>query len=189
MKSRQLVAVEKFLRPRMVGILGAGVAPALPDFVARLLQHGLVGGVLPLHQILDDAEQPLPLLLLLLLGREQIRVRQRVVDHLRDDHRPRRRQRSPRPPQMQRGRMAVADRFLARAGDVDGFEWKGDFDELFLAVTKRTSSVTSQRRHSPRAGWNQGSGQKWLVRRASPARPAKPARYEFGPWASSSQKT
>ena len=48
-------------RTRMAGVLCAGAPPALPDFVARGLQHGFVGGVLPQHQILDDAEQPLPL--------------------------------------------------------------------------------------------------------------------------------
>ena len=57
----------------MVGVLGAGPPPALPDLVARPLQHRLVGGVLPQHQVFDDAEQPLALLLLRLLGREQVR--------------------------------------------------------------------------------------------------------------------
>jgi hypothetical protein len=63
--------IEQLLRPRMVGILGTGVAPALPDLVARLLQRGLVGRVLPQHQILDDPKQPLPLALLCLLGRNR----------------------------------------------------------------------------------------------------------------------
>ena len=44
----QLLAVEQLLRARMVGVLGAGAPPALPDLVARRLQHRLVGGVLPL---------------------------------------------------------------------------------------------------------------------------------------------
>jgi hypothetical protein len=59
-------------------------------------------------------------------------MRRRVVDHLREDHRPRRRQWSPRPPQVQRARVAVPDGFLARAGDVDRFQRQRDFDELFL---------------------------------------------------------
>ena len=62
MEGGQLVAVEQLLGARMVGVLGAGAPPALPDLVARRLQHRLVGGVLPQHQILDDAEQPLALL-------------------------------------------------------------------------------------------------------------------------------
>ena len=38
------------------------------QLVARRLQHCLVDGVLPHHQLLDDAEQPLALLLLLLFS-------------------------------------------------------------------------------------------------------------------------
>ncbi len=131
-EGRQHMTVEQFPGARMIGVLGAGVAPALPDFVARRLQHGFVNGVLPQHQLLDDAEQPLPLLFLLLLGREQVGMRRRVIDHLRKDHRPRRRQRPPRPPQVQGARMPVSDRLLARCRLVDGFERQGDFDEFLL---------------------------------------------------------
>ena len=129
----QLVAVEQLLGARMVGVLGAGAPPALPDLVARLLQHRLVGGVLPQHQVLDDAEEPLALLLLRLLGREEVRVRRRVVHHLREDHRPRRRQRPPRPPQVQRARVPVADRLLPRRRLVDRLQRQGDFDELLVS--------------------------------------------------------
>ena len=128
----ELVPVEELLRARVVGVLRAGAAPALPDLVARGLQHRLVGGVLPLHEILDDAKEPLALLLLLLLGGKEVGQRRRVVHHLREDHRPRRRQRPPRPPQVQRARVAVADRLLARAGLVDRLERQGDFDQLLL---------------------------------------------------------
>jgi hypothetical protein len=112
----------------MVGILGAGVAPALPDLIPRLLQDHLVGGVLPEHQVFDDAEQPLTLLLLRLLGREDVRMRRWVIHHLREDHRPRRRQRPPRPPEVQRARVPVADRLFPRAGLVDRVEGQGHFD-------------------------------------------------------------
>ena len=61
-------------------------------------------------------------------------MRRRVVHHLREDHRPRRRQRPPRPPQMQRARMPVADRLLPRAGLVDGIQRQGDFDEFLLVA-------------------------------------------------------
>ena len=44
-----------------------------------------------------------------------------------------RRQRPPRPPQMQRARMPVPDRLLPHAGGVDRVQRQGDFDE-FLAV-------------------------------------------------------
>ena len=60
-KSRQPVAVEQLPGARMVGVLGAGAPPARPDLVARRLQDRLVGGVLPQHQGLDDAEQALAL--------------------------------------------------------------------------------------------------------------------------------
>ena len=106
------MTVEEFLGSRVVGVFGAGVAPALPDLVASRLQDLFVGGVFPEHQVFDDAEEPLPFFLLGLLGREEIGMGGRVVDHLREDHRPRRRQRPPRPPEVQRARVPVADRLL-----------------------------------------------------------------------------
>ena len=139
----------------MVGVLGAGAAPALPDLVPRRLQHRLVGGVLPQHQVFDDAEQPLALLLLRLLGREQVRMRRRVVHHLREDHRPRRRQRPPRPPQVQRARVPVADRLLPRAGLVDRLERQGDFDELLSRLSFVCPTRVCLRRHRQR--WRRAS--------------------------------
>ena len=141
MEGGQLVAVEQLLRPRVVGVRGAGVAPALPDLVPRLLEDLLVGGVLPQHQVLDDAEQPLPLLLLRLLGREEVRMRRRVVHHLREDHRPRRRQRPPRPPQVQRARVPVPDRLLAGRRLVDRVQRQGDFDELLAVIHERNHVI------------------------------------------------
>jgi len=78
-KSGQLVTIEEFLGSRMGGVLGAGVAPALPDFVASLPQHLLVGGVLPLNEFFDDAEQPLPLLLLRLFSLKNVRMPRGVI--------------------------------------------------------------------------------------------------------------
>ena len=71
---------------------------------------------------------------------EPIRVRRGVVHHLREDHRPRRRQRAPCPPQMQGARMPVPDGLLAHAGGVDRVQRQGDFDE-FLAVLHAVSRV------------------------------------------------
>ena len=51
-------------------------------------------------QLLDQPEQALSLRPLGFLGREQLGVRRGVVHHLREDHRPRRRQRTPGPPQV-----------------------------------------------------------------------------------------
>ena len=135
-KCGQCVAVEQFRGARVIGVLGAGPTPALPDFFARALQHLSVGGVLPQHQLLKEPEQTLAfelrrhvaqrlpigrtarsvvdttgqaLLQCSLRGALRRRVRQqhvdvlrRVVDHLREDHRARRRQRPASPPQMQR---------------------------------------------------------------------------------------
>ena len=67
MKGRQFMAIKEFFGPRMVGILSTGAPPALPDLVSGLLQHRLVGGVLPQNQILNDLKEPLPFLLLCLL--------------------------------------------------------------------------------------------------------------------------
>ena len=174
----QLVAVEQLAGARVVGVLRAGVAPALPDFVARLLEHRLVGGVLPQHELPDDLEQPLPLdvgyafverglrpgvgrrllpragrlpirgpalvpgvaplgelpggrALLGRIAEQKLGVLGRVIHHLAENHRPRRGQRPSRPPEVQGGRVAVADGFLSRRGDVDGVEGQGDFDEFF----------------------------------------------------------
>lgn len=85
------MAVEKLLGPWMVCVLRTGIAPALPDLIPRLLQDLFVGGVLPLHQVFNDAEQPLALLLLGLCGREEIGMSRGVVHHLGKDDRPRRR--------------------------------------------------------------------------------------------------
>jgi len=98
MESRELVPVEKLLRPGVVGVVGAGPTPALPDLVAGLLQHRLVGGVLPFHKLFDDPKEPFALLILCLLRREKIRPARWIVHHLGENHRTRGRQRPPRPP-------------------------------------------------------------------------------------------
>ena len=53
--------------------------------------------------------------------------------------RPRRRQWSARPPQMQCGRVTVANRLLAGRGFVDGFERQCDFDEFLLIHAVQSS--------------------------------------------------
>src|SRR3974377_576992 len=82
MKGRELVAVEQILGTGMVGVVGTGAAPALPDLVAGCLQNALVSGVLPLHHFLDDLEQPLTFLFLRFLGGKQVGIGGRVVHHL-----------------------------------------------------------------------------------------------------------
>ena len=51
-------------------------------------------------------------------------------DQLHKDDRTRRRQRPPRPPQMQRGRMPMPDGLLPRASRIDRIQRQGDFDEF-----------------------------------------------------------
>ena len=68
------------------------------------------------------------------------------------NHRPRRGQRPPRPPQMQRTRMPVPNRLLPRRRGVDRVERQGDFNELFAGrrhgstffrgVPQRISSIS-----------------------------------------------
>ncbi len=74
MERRQLVAVEEFLRPGMIDVVEARPPPARPDLVAGRLQDRLVGGVLPLHELLDDPKQPLTLL----VGEDVVEGRERT---------------------------------------------------------------------------------------------------------------
>ena len=134
-KGWQLVRVEQFGSARVVGIIGAGPPPALANLRPRLFQHLLVSGILPLHQFFDEAEQPLALLFLFGLRRKQIGTGRRIIDHLGKNHRPRRCQRPPRPPQMQRTRMPVPNRLLPRRGSIDRVERQGDFNEFFAGET------------------------------------------------------
>ena len=116
------------LRPGRRLALGAGggtrdLAPGGPD-------HALVVGALPLHHLLDNAEQPLALILLCRFVGELFGDRGRIVHELREQHRPARGQRAARPPQMQGRGMAVPDRLLPRRSRVDRFQRQGDFDQL-----------------------------------------------------------
>ena len=134
MEGRQLVRVEQLGGLGVLPVEFAGFLPALADLRPRPFQHVLVVGVLPLHQVADDVEQALALARGLLLvhpaGEALAGLVARVVDQLREQHSPRRRQRPPRPPQMQRAGMAMPDRLLARRGGVDVVQREGDFDEF-----------------------------------------------------------
>ena len=63
-------------------------------------------------------------------AKQRVHVFRRVVHHLREDHRARRGQRAPRPPEMQRARMPVTNRLLARRCCVDRLQRKSDLDQL-----------------------------------------------------------
>jgi hypothetical protein len=106
--------------------------PTPPDFAAGALEYLLVGGVLPYDQVFDDAEQPLAFALLRCLGWKQLRPGRWVVDHLGKEHGAGSGQRSPRPPEVQRRGVAVADRLFAGASGVDSIEGQGYLNQ-FLA--------------------------------------------------------
>ena len=57
MKGRQHFAIEDDCRAREIGVLRTGSLPAVPDLIARGLQHGFVGRVFPRYQLHDDTEQ------------------------------------------------------------------------------------------------------------------------------------
>src|SRR5215467_13172925 len=116
----------------MIRVLRARCAPTLPDLVTRPLENFFVSRVFPQDQILDDLEKSLAFFFLRLLRLENIWMRRGVVHHLRKDHRPCRRQRPPRPPQVQGARMPMPDRLLPRRGLVDSFKWQSHFNEFFL---------------------------------------------------------
>ena len=130
----QLVGIEQLGGLRVVLVQLAHLPPRAANLGAGTLQHFLVGGVLPQHEVFDDFEQPLPLdggvLLVLPVFEPAALLVAGIVDQLRKDDRPRRRQRPPRPPQMQRGRMSMPDGLLPRTSRIDRVQRQGDFDEL-----------------------------------------------------------
>ena len=95
-KSRKLLGVEPLLAPVHL----AGLPPASSYRFSGALEHLFVVGIFPLHQVANDVEKPLPLQVRLGFGLAGIvaALPTRVVDHLGKEHRPRRRQRTPRPP-------------------------------------------------------------------------------------------
>lgn len=111
----------------------AGLAPRAADLGAGTLQHLFVVRVLPLHQVFHELEQTFPLdgSLFLVHPAPQVALVAGVIDHLRKDHRPCRCQRPPRPPEVQRGRGAVANGLFPRSGNVDGIKRESNFDEFF----------------------------------------------------------
>jgi hypothetical protein len=128
--------------------LGAGAAPGGPDLLAGLPQEGFVGGVLPLHQFLDEAEEALPLLFLGLLGREEIGPGTGVVHHLGEDDGAGGRERAAGPPEVERGGVAVADGLLARRGHVDRLQRQGDFDQLLTMGHGGSAGASSSLRRA-----------------------------------------
>ena len=88
------------------------------------------------------------------IRQKHVDVLRRVVDHLREDHRTRRRQWPARPPQVQRRRMPMANGLLARRRSVDRGKWQRHLDQLFPhrralpGIPERPSPYRSQARPS-----------------------------------------
>src|SRR5690606_2515826 len=133
MKAWQLLRIEQLGSLRMALIQLTGLTPAFPNFRSCALQHLFVVGVFPLHQLFDYFKQPLTLRrrLFLVHPTAQMAFVTGVVDHLRKNHRPRRRQRPPRPPQVQSTGVAMTDRLFTSSRDVDRIQRQSDFDEFF----------------------------------------------------------
>ena len=85
----------------------------LEDLFVRLGQELLVPDVLPDDEALDDAVEPRPLALLVLLGRKLVRVTRGVVDELGEEDCASGSERPPGPPQVERRGMPVPDALLA----------------------------------------------------------------------------
>ncbi len=138
MQSRHLVRVEQPRRLGVVLVQFADLPPGATDLGPRLLQHHIVGGVLPLHQLADQLKQVVPPLgeaaaLLeagLLAGVLVFPQGGRVVDQLAEDDRPRRRQGTAGPPQVQGAGVTVPDGLLPRRRRVDIIQRQRHFDEL-----------------------------------------------------------
>ena len=143
MEGRQLVRVEQFTCLGMVPIVLAGPPPTAPNLSPRRFQHGFVGGVLPKHQVLKDAEQTLPLRSLRRFAAKLLGHGGRVIHHLRKDHRPRRRQGPPRPPQMQSRRMPMPDGLLPCRRLVDGIQRQRHLDELLAGLHRAVGQIAA----------------------------------------------
>jgi hypothetical protein len=85
-------------------------------------------------RVFDDFEQPLALgvgvLLVLPVFEPAALLVTGLIEQLRKDDSPRRRQWTPRPPQMQRARMPMPDGLLASTSRIDRVQGQRHFDEL-----------------------------------------------------------
>ena len=91
----------------------------LDDLRPRVPQHVRIVGVLPHDQPSKNLKQSFPLSFLGILSRKPIRMSRRVIHQRSPQHRPRRRQRPSRPPQMQSRRMPMPNRLLPSRSPTD----------------------------------------------------------------------
>ncbi len=129
----KFVGVEQFSSLRMIAIKFACFSPTFTNLLTGFREHRFVVGVLPLHQPADDAKQAfaLDLCLLLIDPTPKAALIARIIDHLRKDHGSRCRKRPACPPEMQCGRVAMANRLFTSSSLVDIVQRKCNFDEFF----------------------------------------------------------
>ncbi len=131
----QFVGIEQLGGLRVVLVQFAHLPPRAANLGTGTLQHFLVGGVFPLHEVFDDFEEPLPLdgsfLLVLSVFEPAALLVAGIIDELRKDDRPRRRKWPPCPPKMNAARMRHAGWHFSRSARcIDRIQRKRDFDEL-----------------------------------------------------------
>ncbi len=107
-----------------------GAGDAAGDFLAGGVEHGLVVGVLPEHQLLDQAKEALALAQLVGVGRELLGDGAGVINEGGEEDGAAGGQGAAGPPEVEGGGVAVANALLTRRGFVDGLQRQGDFDEL-----------------------------------------------------------
>lgn len=103
-----------------------------------------------LHEVAHNAEQPLALGGLGLLGREFFRMGRGIIHYGREQDSPRRRQRQTRPPLVDAfGVCADAGHFVIGRSVVDFRQRQGDFDQLFGLGGHRFSILIGQEAFDP----------------------------------------
>jgi hypothetical protein len=139
MQAGELFRVEEGGGVGVVGVGGAGLAPGFADFGARFFQHWLVGGVFPDDQFFEDLKEAITRCRPTgfevaggqFAGMLEFPFPGGVVDELGEDDGAGGGEGAARPPEVEGAGVAVADRFFAGGGFVDGVEGEGDFDEFF----------------------------------------------------------
>src|SRR4051794_23253855 len=89
--------------------------------------------VLPCHESLQHAMQPLSLDALCVLGRKAIRMRTRIVNELSEENRARGRKPTACPPVVKPPRMVLALRAVSLGLSIDRLKRERDLDELALS--------------------------------------------------------
>lgn len=94
------------------------------NFLFSCLQHILVIGIFPDHQIFQNGKKPFPLFVLFFFHWKQLRMGRRIIHQAGPDNSPSCCQRPPGPPQMQCRRMPMTDGFFPSTGFIDFIQWQ-----------------------------------------------------------------